>query len=109
MTFKKTFASIGLALAASAASISPSFADAVSGAVVKQDLNMEAIIMFAVFVGLTLVITYVAAKRTKSASDFYAAGGGITGLQNGLAMACDYMSAASFLGISCLVFASGYD
>jgi cation/acetate symporter len=109
MTFKKTFTSIALAFAASAASISPSFADAVSGAVVKQDLNMEAIIMFAVFVGLTLVITYVAAKRTKSASDFYAAGGGITGLQNGLAMAGDYMSAASFLGISGLVFASGYD
>ena len=109
MTFKKTFTSIALAFAASAASISPSFADAVSGAVVKQDLNMEAIIMFAVFVGLTLVITYVAAKRTKSASDFYAAGGGITGMQNGLAMAGDYMSAASFLGISGLVFASGYD
>ena len=65
--------------------------------------------MFGVFVGLTLVITYVAAKRTKSASDFYAAGGGITGLQNGLAMAGDYMSAASFLGISGLVFATGYD
>jgi cation/acetate symporter len=109
MTFKKTLTSIALALAASAASISPSFADALTGAVVKQDLNMEAIIMFAVFVGLTLVITYVAAKRTKSASDFYAAGGGITGLQNGLAMAGDYMSAASFLGISGLVFASGYD
>ena len=61
------------------------------------------------FVGLTLVITYIAAKRTKSASDFYAAGGGITGLQNGLAMAGDYMSAASFLGISGLVFSTGYD
>ncbi len=109
MTFKKAFASLALALAASAASISPSFADALSGAVVKQDLNMEAIIMFAVFVGLTLVITYIAAKRTKSASDFYAAGGGITGLQNGLAMAGDYMSAASFLGISGLVFSTGYD
>jgi cation/acetate symporter len=109
MSLKRGITSLALALAASAASISPSFADAVSGAVEKQGLNMEAIIMFGVFVGLTLVITYFAAKRTKSASDFYAAGGGITGLQNGLAMAGDYMSAASFLGISGLVFATGYD
>ncbi|MGO9365297.1 MAG: cation acetate symporter [Rhodomicrobium sp.] len=109
MTFKRGIASLALALAASAASISPSFADAVTGPVVKQDLNIEAIVMFAVFVGLTLVITYIAAKRTKSASDFYAAGGGITGMQNGLAMAGDYMSAASFLGISGLVFSSGFD
>jgi cation/acetate symporter len=109
MSLKRGITSLALALAASAASISPSFADAVSGAVEKQGLNIEAIVMFGVFVGLTLVITYVAAKRTKSASDFYAAGGGITGLQNGLAMAGDYMSAASFLGISGLVFATGYD
>ena len=109
MNLKKGITSLALALAASAASISPSFADAISGAVEKQGLNIEAIVMFGVFVGLTLVITYIAAKRTKSASDFYAAGGGITGLQNGLAMAGDYMSAASFLGISGLVFATGYD
>ena len=57
----------------------------------------------------TLGITYWAAKRTRSATDFYAAGGGITGFQNGLAIAGDYMSAASFLGISALVFASGFD
>ncbi len=109
MNLKKGITSLALALAASAASISPSFADAISGAAEKQGLNIEAIVMFGVFVGLTLVITYIAAKRTKSASDFYAAGGGITGLQNGLAMAGDYMSAASFLGISGLVFATGYD
>jgi cation/acetate symporter len=109
MSIGKGIASIALGFAAAAFSISPSFADAVSGAVEKQGLNIEAIVMFGVFVGLTLVITYVAAKRTKSASDFYAAGGGITGLQNGLAMAGDYMSAASFLGISGLVFATGYD
>ena len=109
MNLKKGIATLALALAASAASISPSFADAIAGAAEKQGLNIEAIVMFAVFVGMTLVITYIAAKRTKSASDFYAAGGGITGLQNGLAMAGDYMSAASFLGISGLVFASGYD
>ncbi len=109
MTIGKGIASIALGLAAAAFSISPAFADAVSGAVEKQGLNIEAIVMFGVFVGMTLVITYIAAKRTKSASDFYAAGGGITGLQNGLAMAGDYMSAASFLGISGLVFATGYD
>ncbi len=109
MTLKKGITQLGLALAASVISISPSFADAVGGAVEKQGLNVEAIVMFALFVGLTLVITYYAAKRTKSASDFYAAGGGITGLQNGLAMAGDYMSAASFLGISGLVFSSGFD
>ena len=75
----------------------------------RQALNIPAIIMFFVFVGATLGITYWAARRTRSAADFYAAGGGITGFQNGLAIAGDYMSAASFLGISGLVFASGFD
>jgi cation/acetate symporter len=75
----------------------------------KQPLNVEAIVMFMIFVLATLGITKWAASRTKSASDFYAAGGGITGFQNGLAIAGDYMSAASFLGISGLVFASGFD
>src|SRR5215468_6678297 len=75
----------------------------------KQALNIEAIILFFVFVASTLVITYWAARRMRSAADFYAAGGGITAGQNGLAIAGDYMSAASFLGISGLVFASGYD
>ena len=75
----------------------------------KSDLNTEAIAMFLVFVLATLGITKWAASRTKSAADFYAAGGGITGFQNGLAIAGDYMSAASFLGISGLVFANGYD
>ncbi|PWT90581.1 MAG: cation acetate symporter [Proteobacteria bacterium] len=65
--------------------------------------------MFLVFVGATLVITKWAAARSRSAADFYAAGGGITGFQNGLAIAGDYMSAASFLGISGLVFATGFD
>ena len=65
--------------------------------------------MFVLFVCLTLGITYWAAKRTKSAAQFYAAGGGITGLQNGIAIAGDYMSAASFLGISGLVYLSGFD
>jgi cation/acetate symporter len=72
-------------------------------------VNVEAIVMFLLFVATTLVITRWAASRARTASDFYAAGGGITGFQNGLAIAGDYMSAASFLGISGLVFASGFD
>jgi cation/acetate symporter len=75
----------------------------------KQATNWIAIIMFGGFVVLTLFITKWAAARTKSAADFYNAGGGITGLQNGLAIAGDYMSAASFLGISAAVMASGFD
>lgn len=65
--------------------------------------------MFLLFVVATLGITYWAAKRTKTAKDFYTAGGGITGFQNGLAIAGDYMSAASFLGISGLVYLKGFD
>jgi cation/acetate symporter len=72
-------------------------------------VNVEAIAMFLLFVATTLAITRWAAQRTRTASDFYAAGGGITGFQNGLAIAGDFMSAASFLGISGLVFASGFD
>ncbi|WP_419770421.1 MAG: cation acetate symporter [Candidatus Marinarcus sp.] len=77
--------------------------------VAKRDVNVPAIVMFFVFVGATLGITYWAAKKTKSASDFYTAGGGITGFQNGMAIAGDYMSAASFLGISGLVYLQGFD
>lgn len=79
------------------------------GEVKKQSLNITAIIMFLIFVAATMGITYWAAQRTKTAKDFYAAGGGITGFQNGMAIAGDYMSAASFLGISGLVFINGYD
>jgi cation/acetate symporter len=82
---------------------------AIEGEVQRQPLNISAIIMFLVFVAATLGITYWAAKRTKTAKDFYTAGGGITGFQNGLAIAGDFMSAASFLGISGLVYLKGYD
>ena len=75
----------------------------------KQATNWTAIAMFGIFVGGTLFITKWAAGKTKTAADFYTAGGGITGFQNGLAIAGDYMSAASFLGISGLVFANGFD
>lgn len=84
-------------------------ADAITGDVQRQPINVSAIVMFLVFVGATLMITYWASKRNRSASDYYAAGGRITGFQNGLAIAGDYMSAASFLGISALVYTSGYD
>ncbi len=79
------------------------------GQSVKQATNWTAIGMFGAFVLGTLFITKWAAAKTKSASDFYTAGGGITGFQNGLAIAGDYMSAASFLGISAAVMASGFD
>ncbi len=84
-------------------------AGAIEGEIEKQPLNISAIIMFLIFVTGTLGITYWAAKRTKTAKDFYTAGGGITGFQNGMAIAGDYMSAASFLGISGLVYLKGYD
>ena len=75
----------------------------------KQATNWTAISMFAAFVIGTLYITKWAAAKTKSAADFYTAGGGITGFQNGLAIAGDYMSAASFLGISAAVMVGGFD
>jgi cation/acetate symporter len=75
----------------------------------KQPINVTAIIMFFVFVLSTLGITWWASKRTKSAADFYTAGGGISGFQNGLAIAGDYMSAATLLGLSSMVFATGFD
>ena len=70
----------------------------------KQATNWHAIIMFCIFVALTMGITYWAASRTKSTSDFYTAGGGITGFQNGLAIAGDYMSAATLLGLTAMVY-----
>ena len=75
----------------------------------KSSLNMEAMIMFFAFIIGTMGITKWAASKTKSASDFYTAGGGITGFQNGLAIAGDYMSAASFLGISGMIYLNGFD
>ncbi|MBS0344825.1 MAG: cation acetate symporter [Proteobacteria bacterium] len=95
-----------LAVVASGAALA---AGADLGQAEKQATNWTAIIMFGVFVAGTMFITKWAASKTKSAADFYTAGGGITGFQNGLAIAGDYMSAASFLGISAAVMANGYD
>ncbi|WP_042877489.1 cation acetate symporter [Cupriavidus necator] len=79
------------------------------GQAVRQPTNWTAIGMFVLFVIGTLYITKWAASKTKSAAAFYTGGGGITGFQNGLAIAGDFMSAASFLGISAAVYANGYD
>ena len=102
-------ASTALALAALWASNVAYAAGGDVGQAAKQETNWTAIIMFGIFVVATLWITKWAASKTRSAADFYTAGGGITGFQNGLAIAGDYMSAASFLGISAAVMASGYD
>jgi cation/acetate symporter len=73
------------------------------------DRNPTALGFFFAIVAVTLVITYWAAKKTKTSSEFYAAGRSVSAAQNGLALAGDYMSAASFLGISGMVALKGYD
>lgn len=98
-----------LAAALGGLSIAACAAGADLGQAQKQATNWTAISMFGLFVLGTLWITKWAAAKTRSAADFYTAGGGITGFQNGLAIAGDYMSAASFLGISAAVMASGFD
>ncbi len=105
----KTFKQLAGLLAMLAAAGAAYAAGADIGQAEKQATNWTAIIMFGIFVAGTLYITKWAAAKTKSAADFYTAGGGITGFQNGLAIAGDYMSAASFLGISAAVMANGYD
>lgn len=100
--------SIGL-VAAIAVLPQLALAEGVAGQTAQQPTNWTAIAMFAAFAVLTLGITRWAARRTRTVTDFYTAGGGITGFQNGLAIAGDYMSAASFLGISAQIFSDGYD
>jgi len=97
------------ALALLAAASGAFAAGADLGQTTQQATNWTAIGMFVGFVVITLGITKWAAAKTKTAADFYTAGGGITGFQNGLAIAGDYMSAVSFLGISGLVYGSGFD
>jgi cation/acetate symporter len=97
-------------IALCAALLAPAMASAHAIApAVRQPTNWTAILMFGGFVLMTLAITAWASRRTRTVSDFYTAGGGITGFQNGLAIAGDYMSAASFLGISAQIYADGYD
>lgn len=92
--------------AALAALLLPGVALAAAG---STGPNASAIAIFLAFVGITLLITWWAARRTSSASDFYTAGGGLSGFQNGLAIAGDYMSAATLLGISSIAYFRGYD
>ena len=75
----------------------------------NKESSYFAAIIFIIFVSITLLITYFAWKKTNVKENYYAAGGKISGFQNGLAIAGDYMSAASFLGISGLVFFSGFE
>ncbi|AHN21816.1 cation acetate symporter [Lysinibacillus sphaericus] len=72
-------------------------------------MNLVSVGFFLGIVGLTLIVTYIAAKRTSSASDFYTAGGGLKGWQNGFAIAGDYLSAAAFLGVSGAIALTGFD
>ncbi|MDA9503487.1 acetate permease [Bradyrhizobium sp. CCBAU 11386] len=90
---------------------SPAAADALASTTgARQSLNATAIAMFLGFVAVSLGITWWAARRgTNTARDFYAAGAGLKGVHNGLAIAGDYTSAATFLGVTALVYTSGYD
>src|SRR3984957_1014946 len=73
------------------------------------DYRWLTLVVFAVIISITMYVTYLAAKRVRSASDFYTAGGGVSGFQNGWAIAGGYLSAASFLGIAGLLSLYGYD
>ncbi len=101
----KTLGTLALTLCATAVLAGPP----VGGELEKQATNWHAIIMFCLFVAMTMGITYWAAGRTKSTSDFYTAGGGITGFQNGMAIAGDYMSAATLLGLTAMIYGQGFD
>ena len=72
-------------------------------------MSALSILLFVGIIALTLLITYFSSKKTKSTSDFYTAGGGLTATQNGLAVAGDFMSAASFLGITGAIALVGFD
>ena len=109
MMNSKLVSRLGAGLLSLAVSVPVLAAGPAMDAMQKQPLNLHAIAMFFVFVLLTLGITYWAASRTKSASDFYTAGGGITGFQNGLAIAGDYMSAATLLGLTAMMYMQGVD
>lgn len=74
-----------------------------------NQLNITAIVFFLFFVAITLGITYWASGRSRSASEYYTAGGQITSMQNGFALAGDLISAGAFLGLSGLIFATGFD
>jgi cation/acetate symporter len=103
---------VGATVASLLLALVPALADAAGpdiGTAQKQPVNYYAIGMFLVFVAFTMGITWWASRRNRTAADFYTAGGGITGFQNGLAIAGDYMSAATLLGITAMVYNQGFD
>jgi cation/acetate symporter len=101
---RRNLAAFGL-LAAAATVATPALAQNA----VADKWRWVTFLVFAVIIGFTMFVTYLAAKRVKTAADFYTAGGGVSGLQNGWAIAGDYLSAASFLGIAGLISIWGYD
>ena len=97
------------ALATAAAALTATGARAAGAPGGESPLNVTAITLFVVFVAITLAITYLASGRTRSAADYYTASGQVTSFQNGLALAGDLISAGAFLGLSGLIFATGFD
>jgi cation/acetate symporter len=87
----------------------PAAVQAQTTAAAAHGMNWIAISMFLLIVAITLIITYRSSGKTKSKADFYTAGHGITPLQNGLAIAGDFLSAAAFLGIAALIYSTGFD
>jgi cation/acetate symporter len=104
MNLAKQYLLIGLALAAALAS-----GPALAQTAVSAKYQYLTFGVFAAIIALTMYVTYIAAKKVKTSADFYAAGGGVSGMQNGWAIAGDYLSAASFLGIAGLISLYGYD
>ena len=98
---KKTFWSGAIALLVVLLASQTAFA--AEGGAVADKFKWLTFLVFGLIIGLTMYVTYRAAKQTSSAADFYAAGRSVTGLQNGWAIAGDYLSAASFLGIAGLI------
>ena len=98
-----------VALAAGAVALLAVATPALAQGAVAEKWRWLTFLVFGAIIAMTMFVTYVAAKRVKSAADFYTAGGGVSGLQNGWAIAGDYLSAASFLGIAGLISIWGYD
>lgn len=109
MTIKTKFLSIVSTLLLCVFSSAVFSADSISGEIEKQSLNLSAIVIFVLFVLVTLSITYWAARKTSSANDFYTAGGGIPAWQNGVAISGDFLSAATLLGITSSLYFMGSD
>ncbi len=98
-----------LALAAGAVALAAVANPALAQGAVAAKWQWLTFAVFGAIIGVTMFVTYLAAKRVKNVADFYTAGGGVSGLQNGWAIAGDYLSAASFLGIAGLISIWGYD